>query len=268
MNLSFSTLSCPDWTWQKILKEARVNGYQGIEVRGINGEMYLPNAEQFSDENILETIDELKKQGLTITDIGSSVKFHEPETYEENIVEGKEYIELAYRLGVPYIRVFGNKILNMAQKEDSINKVIQGITDLCQYAEDKGVSCLLETHGDFVNLKTLVPVIKGITCKNFGIIWDVAHTFEVYGGEVTEFLEIMSPYIKHVHIKDLKKTETGYDLCMIGEGDIHLSRIVTDLKAMGYDGYLSLEWEKKWVPELEDPEFVIPLYAKIMKTLI
>ena len=32
----------------------------------------------------------------------------------------------------------------------------------------------------------------------------------------------------------------------------------------GYQGYYCFEWEKKWHPEIEDPEIAFPHYAKLM----
>ncbi|MEG0900783.1 MAG: sugar phosphate isomerase/epimerase, partial [Clostridia bacterium] len=35
MNISFSTLGCPRWSWQEITATAGDLGYQGVEVRGV-----------------------------------------------------------------------------------------------------------------------------------------------------------------------------------------------------------------------------------------
>jgi len=39
------------------------------------------------------------------------------------------------------------------------------------------------------------------------------------------------------------------------------------LKQIGYEGFLSLEWEKLWRPEIAEPEVVFPHYIKRMKEL-
>ena len=36
------------------------------------------------------------------------------------------------------------------------------------------------------------------------------------------------------------------------------------LEEDGYPGYYSLEWEKRWHPELEEPEIVFPAYTEWM----
>ena len=35
MKLSFSTLGCPEWSWNEILATAKDMGFDGIEIRGV-----------------------------------------------------------------------------------------------------------------------------------------------------------------------------------------------------------------------------------------
>jgi beta-glucosidase len=49
-----------------------------------------------------------------------------------------------------------------------------------------------------------------------------------------------------VHLKDV----TAQGLTLPGEGDLPIREMVNYLNENGYDGYFSLEWEKKWHPEL------------------
>ena len=37
-----------------------------------------------------------------------------------------------------------------------------------------------------------------------------------------------------------------------------LANTLTALKYSEYDGFLSIEWEKKWHPELAEPEVALP----------
>ena len=36
--LAFSTLACPDWSWEQAVQKAVEYGYQGLELRGVEGE--------------------------------------------------------------------------------------------------------------------------------------------------------------------------------------------------------------------------------------
>ena len=53
-----------------------------------------------------------------------------------------------------------------------------------------------------------------------------------------------------------------------GEGDLPLGRMLSILHEMGYTGYLSLEWEKKWHPEIEEPEIALPQYARALALML
>lgn len=66
MKLSFSTLGCPDWEWEKIINEAYRLGYDGIEVRGVAGELFIPNIPQFQLQNIELTLRRLEEKTLKL----------------------------------------------------------------------------------------------------------------------------------------------------------------------------------------------------------
>lgn len=265
MKLAFSTLGCPTWDWATIIHEAHKNGYSGLELRGIEDEIYLPKTYPLLKENQKETLRALAENNLVITDLGTGLSFHDPSKYQASIQEGKDYIDLASQLKTPYIRIFGDRIPDMDKQAETTALIAKGINALCAYAEDKKVVCLLETHGNIVTLETLQPIIDLIDHDNFGLIWDVGHTYKVYGDDVTDFLDQMWPYIKHVHIKDLKPVKGQLELCMVGDGVVPIKALTQDLKRRGYKGHLSLEWEKRWHPNLEDPSEAIPSYAAYMK---
>src|SRR5580765_7864083 len=55
--LSFSTLGCPDWSFEEIVAFAAANNYDGIEIRGIQRELDLTKAAPFnSKENIANAL--------------------------------------------------------------------------------------------------------------------------------------------------------------------------------------------------------------------
>ncbi|HEY1871397.1 MAG TPA: sugar phosphate isomerase/epimerase, partial [Chitinophagaceae bacterium] len=109
--LSFSTLGCPDWSFEKIVAFAAANNYEGIEIRGIQRELDLTKTIPFnSKENIAGSLKLMRDNNLKFSDLGSSAALHFPEGSErqKNIDEGKRFIDLAQQLSCPNIRVFPN----------------------------------------------------------------------------------------------------------------------------------------------------------------
>ncbi|WP_409346041.1 sugar phosphate isomerase/epimerase family protein [Paenibacillus sp. MBLB4367] len=64
-------------------------------------------------------------------------------------------------------------------------------------------------------------------------------------------LELLGPYLAHVHVKNAKWAPTGErkegvslwksDWSPLDEGMINWKKLLGDLKAVGYDGYLGVE---------------------------
>ena len=105
MKISFSTLACPEYSWSDIYSMAKDIGFDGIEIRGLGQDIYAVNAQPFSDAKIVETIGLLQKLGIEIACLSSGCPLNDLGKTEENISEVANYIELAKKLGTPYIRI-------------------------------------------------------------------------------------------------------------------------------------------------------------------
>lgn len=266
MKIAFSTLGCPDWTFEKILSESKRLGYQGIEIRGIEGEMRPEKMGIFQPANEADTKARLKAHGLTMTDIGTSVAFHDPGRYDAAMDEGKQAILVCERMGIPAIRVFGDKMPPEIPAEETLARIGKGFHELCAFAVEHGVEVWFETHGDFKTIELMQQIIDRCSCPGFGILWDIGHSYLTYGRDASGFYEVVKPYVRHIHIKDHTSGE-GHPLCMVGKGDLPIQEIAAQLIKDGYDGFFSLEWEKKWHPELEDADIAIPEYAALMRSV-
>ena len=57
---------------------------------------------------------------------------------------------------------------------------------------------------------------------------------------------------------DAKLGPLGAAYCKLGEGDVKVQNFMIRLLGIGYDGYVTLEWEKAWLPNIAEPEDVLP----------
>ncbi|MGE5126925.1 MAG: hypothetical protein ACM3PV_11585, partial [Betaproteobacteria bacterium] len=74
-------------------------------------------------------------------------------------------------------------------------------------------------------------------------------------------------WIRHTHLKDSKATGPKPEdrrYVLLGTGEVPVKEQVRVLAGAGYKGYYCFEWEKKWHPEIEEPEVAFPQYAKVM----
>jgi sugar phosphate isomerase/epimerase len=57
-------------------------------------------------------------------------------------------------------------------------------------------------------------------------------------------------------------------LTLLGEGDVPMQDILAKLRAAGYDGWIAVEWEKKWHPEIPDHEVALPQHAELLRAYL
>ena len=180
--LSFSTLGCPDWTFETILNFAASNGYNGIELRGILKQLDLPKCPEFSSkENILATRKLVEEKKLRIVDLGSSAEMHhaDPAERKKNLDEAKSFIQLAQQLNCPYIRVFPNNFPKEQERNETIDLIVKGLLELGNYAKDTGVTVLMETHGDLVQSAEIEKIMQSASHPNVGLVWDMVNMWSV-----------------------------------------------------------------------------------------
>jgi sugar phosphate isomerase/epimerase len=265
--LSFSTLGCPDWSFQKIVDFAVQNNYTGIEVRGLQHEMDLTKCNEFSKQNLPSTIKIMQEKKLRFVDLGSSAALHIADVAErkKNLDEARRFIDLAQQIHCPYVRVFPNKIPEGQEKDATIDLIIKGLQELGDYAKDTSVSVLMETHGDLVKSEDLEKIMKAAEHAHVGLVWDITNMWTITKEPPAVVYEKLKKYIHHTHIKDAKIIDGKVEYTRLGKGEVPIFTAIDLLLNGGYKGYYSFEWEKLWHPELEDPETALADYPKAMK---
>jgi len=268
LKLSFSTLGCPDWSFDKIIDFARDNQYSGIEVRGILRQMNLPLVPEFSNtDSIQATLKKMNDRGLKFVDLGSSCALHFPkgEERKKNLDEGKRFIDLAAKLNCPYVRVFPNQLPKDRDRQESLNLIIEGLKELGAYASNTGVTVLLESHGELIYKKDLLFVMEGAASPHVGLVWDVCNMWIATKEPPQEVYSALNPYIKHTHIKDLKIEDGKEEYVLLGTGIVPIFQAIDLLYKNNYPGYYSFEWEKLWHPEIPDPQIALADYPLAIK---
>ena len=267
MKLSFSTLGCPEWSYEQVIDAAAKNGFEGVEIRGVAGEMRPDKIGCFLPENRKAALALAKEKGVKLIGFGTSSAFHDQNAFDRSIEEGKTAIALAADTGMGFIRVFGDTVNPSANEEEVINRVVKGIKTLCEAAQGTGVQVLMEIHGNFNIARRVVSVCEGVDRPEFGLVYDVAHVDRGNGDGWETFYDAVKPWIRHVHFKDHRRSAGRWVLCNTGEGDIPLKAIRDRLEADGYDGYISLEWEKAWHQELRSAAEEFPHFMHYIRTV-
>lgn len=252
--LAFSTLGCPAWDLSRIVSAAREYGYQALELRGYLDEMDLPLAEPFTATNRSATRRQIEDAGLSVCCVSSSGV-----VAKKNTDHVKAHAELARDLNCPAVRVFGGKLPNEIEHDRAVADAAQTLRAFGEAAQQAGVTIVLETHDSFSTGAQVAELLEATQHPAVYSLWDLHHPFR-QDESVEETHRYLAPSLRHVHVKDGR----AGTYTLMGEGDIPLLPALDLILAGGYTGPLSLEWEKRWKPDIANPEMALPQYAQAL----
>lgn len=264
MKLAFSTLGCPEWSWKDIYATAKDLKFDGIEVRGVENELYIPKAYPFVPKHIDDTLNDLKNSNLSIPMLTSGICVGWEDFDDENTAQ--EYIDLAVKLNTKYIRIMVSD--KPYPEQVMIDKAVKRYNDMCEYGKDKGVTPLIETNGVLADSLVMNDFMGMVQSENKGVLWDVHHPYRYFGETPQITYNNIGQYVKYVHVKDSIESDNKIIYRMMGYGDVPIFDTIKLLKDKGYEGFVSLEWVKRWCPELEGAGIVFAHYVSFMKYLI
>ncbi|HEU5198062.1 MAG TPA: sugar phosphate isomerase/epimerase [Ktedonobacterales bacterium] len=268
MKLAYSTLACPDWTFEQCVEAAQRYGYEGLELRLLDGEI-ITSALTREQRQRISTL--VARAHLSIIGLDTSLRVAQTDASSraEQIREGLALLELAHDLEVPFIRVFAGPPPD-ASTDAAIAGADATLEPLVPRARELGVAIALETHDAFSSSAVVAQVLKQIEDPMVGALWDLLHPYRM-GETAQETAQQLGRRLLHVHVKDGQRPEeqqAEWKLTLLGEGDVPTQEMLAILRAAGYEGWLSVEWEKKWHPELVEPEIALPQHeAKLREYL-
>lgn len=289
---AFSTLACPDWSWQELLANGKAAEFDGVEIRLLQRETDLLARDEFQPAHRAQRRTELQDAGFRVCGLASSVRFDYPSAQEreEQLQIGSGYLELASELGAGFVRVFGDAFPEGADEETRrqiIRQVADGLTRLGDIAGERGHGIVIETHGDFADSRVMQAAMEQVRSSAVGVLWDTHHPWRFYGEPLAETFARLRPWVRHTHWKDsvtrpshissaegsaaeqaARQLMSGHrpaDYVLFGGGEFPIVECLRLLRGAGYDGWFSYEWEKAWHPEIEDPEIALPLFPRKLR---
>ena len=249
----------------KLVKTVKEQGWDGIEFAEI------PNG----DADIWEFCKLVKQlcadEGLEIINycVGSDFINGSGGDLKKEIERVKRDVDIAEAVGSPQMRHDATYGVNRSVPpprgfDDFCGRIAQGYREVTEYAAQKGIQTSIENHGLFVQDSARVErVINAVGNANFGALVDIGN-FLCADEDPAFAIGVLAPYAKHVHAKDFHvksgmlpdpgegffKSRGGNYLrgAVLGHGNAPVDQCIGLLKASGYDGYISLEFEG-----IEDP---------------
>lgn len=210
----------------------------------------------------------VEARGMVIPMLCCSPDFTHPDPVvrAEEIAKEKHWIRMSAELGAGFCRVLSGQRRPEVSREQGLGFVVDAIVECLVEAERQGVTLILENHykDDFWSypefaqkMDLFCELVDRIDHPRFGVNYDPSNAF-LAGDDPLELLRRVKHRVVTMHasdrylaegtLEDLRREEggaTGYAKRLrhgtIGRGLNDYDAIFTELRSVGFDGWISIE---------------------------
>ncbi|MBW7455220.1 sugar phosphate isomerase/epimerase family protein [Paenibacillus sepulcri] len=215
-------------------------------------------------ELIPAIVQKAKDAGIDISNYCISANFISPASgnYAQEIERVKKHVDIAEQLGVKTMRhdvAFRPKEESTErQYTEDFEQLVNAVRIVADYAVQYGITTSIENHGFYIQSSDRVQrLINAVDRPNYKTTLDIGN-FMCVDEDPAAAVKKNLPYASIVHLKDFYlrpayknpgegwfQTLSGNYLrgAIIGQGDIDMFEVIRLVKASGYDGYISIEFE-------------------------
>ncbi len=232
------------------IKATKELGWNAIESRFINGK----NIHDISEDEFEQVCDALDGSGVFINAFGSAIGNWGKDVRDDFSITEQEIDRAIPRmkaLGAKFVRIMSYKVLE--QDDQLVEERIRRLRVIVDSFSSEGITAVHENCMNYggMSWQHTMELIEAV--PNLKLVFDTANPAfnrdRSKEGEPWqdpwEFYNKVKEHIAYVHIKDClnPKPENNNQEVYVypGEGDGCVQEIITDLKAIRYDGGISIE---------------------------
>lgn len=254
MKIAFSTLACPDWTLNQVAQQAASMGYLGVDLRSfLSVQERMVNDPMSVDPTDIDSI--FDDSGVIPLCLSTGVKFDkmiEPPLLgrifvneEAGVSDAKQFVDIACRAGVKFVRVFGCDLPAAEPVTWSMRRVTERLALASQTCRNTEVRMLIENAGSFARSSDLLKLINRVDSQWLGASYNILAA--VNAGECPiDGISTLGDAMKIVRVCDV---DDDGNPVLLGKGRFPIAKLIETLRQMNYTGWIVYEYPKLWSPE-------------------
>ena len=291
MKIAGHTMGTPEYTVLEAIKLFHDIGIDGAEIVVQDGYRSGISAACLPEE--LEAVKRAAAEnGIEIsalTPYNSYFNDLNDELRRKEIDDICKVIDACQFLGAHYIRIYGGNL--QAGDTDHLperrQRLVEAMRFLGDKAAEKDVTLVIENHFNTmcVSARESVDMIREINHPNVRILYDQANLSFTGKEDYQEAIAVQQDYVAYMHVKDLvfkegvaftsdevshpDESKRNVYTRIVGEGVVPWPEILRSVKEHGYDGWLSMEYERRWHPDdIPDASIGMKKGADYLKALL
>lgn len=254
MKLSYTTMATPELTLLQSADAAREYGFDGIDLRlcGVTEAGEVPCGISSKEAEKIKTA----VRGLSIPGLLC---------YNRNIHAGAEEMKssvlkclsAAEKIGAESIRIFTGKL----DGQDDLRCIAKVLNEILRM-DNSGVKIALQNHvNNGVSVKQAIQLCDMTSSERIGFIFSPDQA--LIGDESPEGLyQEITRITTQVYVADIDRNNS---FTLIGDGIIPFAEVFDRLFGAGFDGYITLKWERCWYPEMPDYKKAFSVFMDFIK---
>lgn len=229
-----------NYPWQQAVRDACDLGYDALEWMGRSPHLNLNKTAE-----IHEIKQMVKQNGLSICAI-ALYECKEMTTKgwtTEEIDKFKRVLEIASYWECHLLRFGPSKPSPQEARDEHWYRATEVMQQACELALSYGIEIGLEMHAGYLieSPEAVIRLIRLINLPNVGIVFDPANLICAGLDYKEDVILKIAPYLRHVHIKDIKHTISGFQHQLLGRGDLDLKAVLRGLLMIEYEGTITVE---------------------------
>ncbi|MEG2287472.1 MAG: TIM barrel protein [Ruthenibacterium sp.] len=271
MKIALFTAAFSNYPIERAFEAAAKYGYDGIEIGGFRPHAYAPDLMAGGAKKIRSLSQQyhLPIVSYAPENTGSphSLVFQDDAMNDESLAYFKLTLDAAKEIGSEYCMLACNHPGYGRNKETVKKRFIENMRVLADYAEKIEQTIILEPvtpfEGTIITTSDDVRwALDQVNSPRFKCMLDLACPLTC-GEPICSYFEKMGSDMRHIHFIDC--VSTSEDHLIPGDGEMDFPRIVSYLKEVGYDGYLSLELFSRYANE---PDFAAQRGYQAIRALL
>lgn len=265
------TMGTPEYTVCEAIELLHKMGADGVEI--VVQDDYKSGLPTHCSQEILEQVKQCAQdnhiQIICLTPYNSYFNSLDEAVRQKELAAIEDVIGYCGFLGAKYIRIYGGNLVagDTEKLEKRWAKLVESLRYLGDKAAAKGVTLVVENHFNTmaVSAKQSAKLMEDVNHPAVRILYDQANLAFTGNEDYVQAIQTQQQYVAYMHVKDLvfkegmaftssdvahpKEEERNVYTRIVGEGVLPWPEILRAVKERGYDGWLSLEYERRWHPD-------------------
>lgn len=266
------TMGTPEYTVLEALRLFRKIGLDGAEI--VVQDDYrcgIPtDCSREELDSLKKTAEELGIQIVALTPYNSRFNALDEEVRAAELEGLRKVIGYAAYLGAGYIRIYAGNFAAGEEDPDGrkLEKLVESMRELGEEAKRAGVILVMENHFNTMTVSAAqsIDAVRRVNHPNVRILYDQANLAFTLQEDYRTAIPLQMEAVAYVHVKDLhfkegnlpfvsdqvshpKEEERNVVTRIVGQGDLDWKGILQMMHDYGYEGWLSLEYERRWHPD-------------------